>query len=220
MRARRRADRSRDRSCGSKPGSIELAFCNARANRPAPTTRTMPRATWPTTNAFRSRRRPDELRESSLSAETTPAFDAWRAGTRPDSTPATSVSAAVNAITRPSNRRDTLTGSGNAGSRATRSDDIPWPSSSPAAPPRRNSTIVSVRSCRTSRMRPAPTASRTAISRRRALARANRMPAMFAHAMTSTRDTIPMSKVRNPATGPPLPGMGDEATSRSPFPLF
>ena len=74
--------------------------------------------------------------------------------------------------------------------------------------------------CRTSLPRPAPIASRTAISRRRAVARASSTPATFAHAIASTSETMPISTAKNAANGPLLPGIGDCATTRSPLPRF
>ena len=54
-------------------------------------------------------------------------------------------------------------------------------------------------SCRMTRARPAPSATRTAISRRRADARASSTPATFAQAMTSTTETSSVSSPRNAA---------------------
>ena len=67
-----------------------------------------------------------------------------------------------------------------------------------------------------SRARPAPIARRSAISCRRAVARASRTPATLAHAMINTIDTIAMSSVTNATIGPPFPGTGEDASSRKP----
>ena len=58
-------------------------------------------------------------------------------------------------------------------------------------PPATASTRLSVSSCRISRPRPAPSAVRTAISRRRAAPRATSSPATFAQAISSTNPTAP-----------------------------
>ena len=63
----------------------------------------------------------------------------------------------------------------------------------PSRPPKRNSTIVSVSSCRTRRPRPAPSAARSAISLPRAVARVSMMPATFAQATARTSETSTIS---------------------------
>ena len=129
----------------------------------------------------------------------------------PDSSAAMSDRQAANARTRPSSGSDRFTGTGNAGSAASSSDVMPRASATPAAPPITNSSAVSVRSCRTSRARPAPSVTRTAISRRRAVARASSTPATFAHAMTSTIDTSTINSPMNAAATPRRSaGSGDE----------
>ena len=65
----------------------------------------------------------------------------------------------------------------------------PMPITPPAAPISR----LSVRSCRTSRPRPAPIAARSAISRSRTDARASSRFATFVHAISSTQATAPSS---------------------------
>ena len=57
---------------------------------------------------------------------------------------------------------------------------------------------ISVSSCRTSLRRPAPMAVRTAISRRRVVARASSTPATLAQAMISTIETSAISRVEKP----------------------
>ena len=68
------------------------------------------------------------------------------------------------------------------------------PSTSPPTPPSRASTNPSLRSCRTIRQRLAPSARRSAISFRRAVARASSMFARFRHATNKTTTAIPSSK--------------------------
>ena len=62
----------------------------------------------------------------------------------------------------------------------------------PAAPASPSSTL-STMNCRTSRARDAPSATRTAISRVRADALTSSRLVMFAHAMSSTNPTAPIS---------------------------
>ena len=131
-----------------------------------------------------------------------------------------SESPTVKAMTRPSSVSERATGNGSVGSRETSTDVIPRASRRPAVPPSTNSNTVSVSSCRMSRARPAPIARRSAISCRRAAARARRTPATFAHAMINTNDTITVSNATNATIGPPLPGTGEEASSRNPVRRF
>ena len=147
-------------------------------------------------------------------------FDAARAGVSPERSAAASDRPTVYAITRPSRVSARSTGNGSIGKREARTDAITRASSRPAAPPSTKSSTVSVRSCRTSRARPAPIARRNAISCRRETARASSTPATFAHATMSTSDTMTVSSMRNATIGPPFPGIGDEARSRSPVPRF
>ena len=177
-------------------------------------------ATCPTTNTLRKRRRSGPPRASALSAETTSAFDSESAGASPESTAAINERPSVKASARASSETVTPTGSGSVGSSDTSNVVIRRAIARPAAPPRRKSSIDSTSICRISRPRPAPIARRTAISLRRALARASNTPATFAHAIASTSPTSPMSTARNAATGAPLPGIGDDATTRRPLPRF
>ena len=61
------------------------------------------------------------------------------------------------------------------------------------APPASESTRFSVSHCATRRPRPAPSARRIAVSRRRDVARASSRFDTFAHAISSTRPTAPTS---------------------------
>ena len=167
---------------------------------------------------LRSLDRPEGPGESSFSAVTTSAFDPCSAGASPNTNAATSDSPVVKAITRPSSASVTVIGNGREGSQATSTDVVARASSKPAPPATRNSVIVSVRSCRIKRARPAPMASRTAISLRRAAPRASRMLATLAHATTNTSDTITVSSATNAAITPRLPGTRDEGNRRSPRP--
>ena len=74
--------------------------------------------------------------------------------------------------------------------------------SSPIVPPHSDSTRLSVRSCRMIRARPAPSACRTRISWRRAIARDVSSPATFAQAMSSTQAAAPLRIKRGRLVGP------------------
>jgi hypothetical protein len=66
-------------------------------------------------------------------------------------------------------------------------------SKTPNTPAAAASSMPSVSICRRTRPRPAPIASRTAISRRRVVARPNSRLARFAHAINRISATIPIS---------------------------
>ena len=103
----------------------------------------------------------------------------------PKSPAETSEIAAMNATVRPSMRASTssaISGGKNDGS----SPAVHNAKRIPSAPPRHAMTTLSVSSCLTRRPRLAPSASRTAISRTRAVARESSSPATFAHAIAST----------------------------------
>ena len=72
-------------------------------------------------------------------------------------------------------------------------------SSRPPAAPASASSSPSVSSCRTIRARPPPTASRIAISLRRADPRASSMFAMLRHAISSTTPDSPIRNAAAPA---------------------
>ena len=144
-------------------------------------------------------------------------MDVCSAGARPDASAVRSEIPVVNAITRLSTPRGSMTGNGSADIQPTSREVRPRANTNPAPPPIAKRTAVSVRSCRMSRPRPAPSDSRTAISRRRAAPRASRIPETFAHATRSTKDTIPISSVTNTATSARLPGTIEDGRRRSPF---
>ncbi len=74
--------------------------------------------------------------------------------------------------------------------------------SRPAAPPKSASTTLSVRSCRSIRRRPAPSATRIAISRRLVDARASSRLAMLAQAISNTKPALTSSTI-NPRRASP-----------------
>ena len=99
-------------------------------------------------------------------------------------------SRAVNSSVRASGRSSKISGRPWGGSHSRRSRRLQAARMRPAAPPRRPSSRLSVRSWRTRRRRPAPRASRIPISRARAAERANTSIATLAQAMPSTTATL------------------------------
>ena len=118
---------------------------------------------------------------------------ACSAGTRPHAIAATSAIADVTSSTRPSMAGTTAIGSvnngpsprgpprgkGNTGPSAMTIPTMPRATTTPPRAPTANSRTVSVSTCRTRCARPAPIATRIAISRRRARPRASRTPARW-----------------------------------------
>ena len=110
----------------------------------------------------------------------------------PNATPVTIVRAIANPTTRTS--MDGVSAIGNAvGTRRERIGRVAAASARPSTPPVPVTTRLSVSSCRSTRSRPAPSAMRTAISRRRTIARASRRLVRFAHAINSTHTAAPNS---------------------------
>ena len=121
----------------------------------------------------------------------------WSNGTMPNATPVTIVRAIANPTTRTS--MDGVSAIGNAvGTRRERIGRVAAASARPSTPPVPVTTRLSVSSCRSTRSRPAPSAMRTAISRRRTIARASRRLVRFAHAINST---LPRRTARRAAYG-------------------
>ena len=187
---------------GSYPGSTAPARAIARAKSPAPTTSVTLSATCATRNACLSLDRLENPCASTFSAPAGCAADVCNAGASPEASAARSDIPVVKAITRLSSVSDSTIGNGSADSQLRSSEVTPRARTNPAAPPIAKSSVVSVRSCRTSRPRPAPSDNRTAISRRLAAPRASRMPETLAHATRSTKDTIPINSATNTATDP------------------
>ena len=121
-----------------------------------------------------------------------------RAGASPKAEAGRQRQASENASTRTSGDSSSETGifagSGSCSSAAVAATTT----AKPPAAPRRNSTRISVRSCRSSRPRPAPSAARTAISRRRAVYRAESIAATFTPAISSTSAAAPSSTLKKP----------------------
>ena len=137
---------------------------------------------------------PDPPRAASFNASETPVRDDCSAGARPKATPVASVSSAANANTVAS-RPTSLTRGAFDGASETSPPTAQTPNTSPTAPPRPARSTLSVSSCRTTRARVAPSATRTASSRPRAEPRASSRFAMFAHAIRSTKPTAPNTAI-------------------------
>ena len=116
--------------------------------------------------------------------------EARSAGKMPKRSPVATESAAVYASTRPSSSKVIQYGTSTPRVETSQcSHQVP--TSTPAAPPASAISTLSVSSCRTMRPRPAPSAARTAISRRRAAPRARSMLPTLAQAISSTKPTAP-----------------------------
>ena len=166
---------------------------------PAPTSNTIEIAISPTTRRLRRRRReppsppsPCAFLPPALSVELRSTRAARTAGARPKRMPVRIDTANVNARTRPSRPIASSRGMlpGLIARIAPRASAA---TSSPATPPMRPSSAVSVRSWRTSRCQRAPSATRTAISFWRAVARVSNRFATLAHAMSRTSVTEPIT---------------------------
>ena len=155
-----------------------------------PTTSTTDRPTSNTTSRSRAtvvRRDPDSARSARRST-----LDVDKAGARPKTTGATIASAAANSSTGKSIRG--VANSGRAeGAARRRIAGVAAASAMPSAAPRHESRSASVSSCRTSRVLPAPSARRTAISRIRLAPRPSCRLATFAQTMRKRTATAPKS---------------------------
>ena len=169
-----------------------------RPSKPAPTSRLIESASWQATSVPRSvRERRVSLvpRASSRSTDCGSALAVANAGIEPKARPASSATNAVTSMAPPSSDSAAVLGSDCARSpRSASSARVA--SSSPAAPPANPSSTLSDSSCRTRRERPAPSATRTANSRRRESARDSSTPAKFAHATSSTKAPL-ASRIRS-----------------------
>ena len=143
-----------------------------------------------------SRRRPGSLPPLLVrSAGPMIGREAASAGTPPHTIPVRPESSSANARTRRSIAKSSGSGSAPAGGGAAANA---WSKAqaraTPARPPISDSSTLSVRSCCSSRPRLAPSARRTASSRRRPAARDSSRLAMLAHAISSTVPTTPPSR--------------------------
>ncbi len=186
----------------SKPGSMRREFTRLCVSSDATARQSAQSATCAPTSVERSRdRTPTAPPLPPFIAAITPLRDERSAGTSPNSSAVPRLSSSVNATTRPSGVKSTITASGAlATSRSPATRTAHAAPASPSAPPIAASTRLSINSCRTSRPRLAPNASRTEISRPRVVARASSRFATFAQAMSSTSPTTPNNAAVPPAT--------------------
>ena len=162
-----RRTRSRVRRSGSRR-RLCCAASRLRTSSPAVTSRTIVTAICPTTSTSRIVQRRPPTRAPAVSpfrSQTRLARVARSAGARPARTPVRSATPAVKARTRASSRRSSDSaigiGSWNVVSSRVSQEASSTPTPAPSTPRMR----LSVRSWRTRRPRPAPTARRMAISR-------------------------------------------------------
>ena len=172
----------------SKPRFRLASDENVRTNRPAATMSTSDSATCRTTSTLPrpSRPSPTTPRPCALSAS----FGCTRvprsAGAIPNSTAVATATPAVNPSTRQSSERSRNTVLVDVDSCRTSRRLPHCAKTSPSSAPTPDSSRLSVSSCRAIRIRDAPSATRTLSSWRRAVARASSRFAMLAQAMSST----------------------------------
>ncbi len=183
---------ARTAPAGLNPRSTCCRLMSDCTSSPAPVARTTALATCTATSVARSRPRaacdvaPRAPSDWSVVCGRT--RDARSAGNRPQITPVSAETLAVNTST--SRLSDGSITSGN--SYSPRASRMPHRvSNAPTRPPAKASSRLSVSNWRTRRVRPAPSATRTAISWARRVPRASRMLAMLAQAISSTKATAP-----------------------------
>ena len=168
----------------------------------------------------RERRKP-AIDDSSFNAGTSCGFDDCSAGMRLKRIPVAIDSSSAKLSTRQSVRRSNnkVTSLGKRMPRTALL--IADARNTPAAPPLSEMRRLSVSSCLTSRCRLAPTASRTAISRRRSVARARSRLARFTHASKITSAPTAASAPVKAKTEFAISGMNNPGLpSRMPRPTF
>ena len=168
-------------------------------SRAAPTSSTTAREISLTASRVRAlfwRKPVPERPPDSLSVALRSGREVCSAGMRPNRRPVSSATRMVNARTRqsmPTSEPSAPTRGRLAVLTLSRARIPTTPATEPTAAPARESSTLSVSSCRTMRARPAPMATRMAISRRRPMARASSRLATLAQAISSTRLTAPTS---------------------------
>ena len=184
------------------PGSTSFRLYKLRANNPAPTSSTSDSATCPATSVIRSRACPtlaDTFDAWSFSASEIPMPCDVRvdcsAGARPNKIPVASDSPSVNNSTRKSGVLESASFVPEPGRNFRSTRPLQYAIANPAAPPASASVVLSTSNCRITLARPAPSASRTAISFCRAAARASNRFATFAHAISITSPTIAINTI-------------------------
>ena len=168
---------------------------------PAPITNTRARATSATTRVARARPRLVAPAAPFFNASTRSGRLAWSAGARPARSPEPIDMARAKPSTDPLSRTSSRRGMVR-GASATRPSSPHAASSTPSAPPTSARSSASVKSWRTMRRRPLPSAARMASSRWRVAPRASSMLATFAQAIRSTSTTAPSSAWSTGLIGP------------------
>lgn len=200
-----------------------------RTKRPAPTSSTSESATCPTTRDGSNRDGGPLILASAFRTVEGGAAVACSAGAVPKPMAVAVAAAAVKPSTRAFGVRSSTTSVGPVDRRSIRNRPVNHASTRPRAAPSRASSVLSISHWRAIRNRPAPMASRTAISRCRADARASSRLATFAQAINSTNPTAPnivpaAARAPDPRnrwvmgrTAPrhPRPGFGSSASARS-----
>ena len=161
-------------------------------NNPAPISSSNDKATWATTSPLLSRDTVPVRRLLCFNAVDRSRLVARQAGTRPKTIPVNSETPTVNARTR-----QFMLGSISVGKKPVCRSPIAASAllpqnakSTPTRPPNAASKMLSVKSCRIKRQRPAPTASLKLISGPRNAARASNRFATLAQAISSTSPTM------------------------------
>ena len=210
------------------PPVTPCRFTKLRSSSPAPTRSISETAISDTTRAARARPRvwlAEPVRPPSLIVEFKSARALSSAGASPDRTPVSIETTNMKPSARKSSRTKSMNGR-LPGFQARTSAMPPHASASPAAPPRRAISRLSVSNWRTKRLRPAPRLIRSAISRSRRVARASIRLVTLTTAISSTNPTAPAAtgqtaddpaEVRAPiARRPPHPnGTAMAASSRT-----
>ena len=173
----------------TNPGSRSRRFSRLRTNNPAPTSSNNESATCTITNALRRSRRANRCEKSLFKADTTSGRVALRAGTMPQINPVSRETAKENPSNRASGVRCRSSGNVPVGSRLNSTRTLQYAKTRPASPPITARITASVTNCEMRRQRPAPIATRIAISFRRDTARASSRLATFAHAISKTNPT-------------------------------
>ena len=200
-----------------KPGSTCRRLQKLRTSRPAPTTSSTASATCVTTRIALGpcRRRPAGTLPLSAACMSTSL--ACVIGTSPKTRPTPSESAAETPRTRPSRPMSARRGMSGGATAINVSSPAPA-SANPATSASDVSTSPSNRNCGRRRHVSAPSARRTATSRRRVVARASNRLAAFAHATSSTSPTAAINTSKAGRTGPNT--TVDSGSTKTPRPSF
>ncbi len=177
------------------PASTCSKFPRVRTNRPVLTRSTSDSAIWTTISVWLSRERPPapSVRAPPWNCVARSTRVARSAGARPNSSAVVTVTAMVKPRTRASSGMSSTTAVLPNGLRASSNPRLHQAMAVPSAAPPKASRRDSAKSCLTMRPGLAPSASRKAMSRRRAVARASSRFATLAQAAANTRPTRPIS---------------------------